>query len=153
MEYIKIKDVELPDPMGLFQAIIDTRTADPAATTNIEKFLYVCTEAFLKATRVVNNLEFKEDPEYIADAYLELHEYNGGLLGLADAIHRKVKSVEYISKLQIPDGDKKALPHDAREYYARLEGTSIEGLVKMLTERQRTLLERINIQQGKIRRR
>ena len=82
-----------------------------------------------------------------------LHSYNGALLGLADSLHRRIKSSEYIAKLEVPEGEKKPLPGEAREYYARLAGTDIEGVVRLLDEKQRNVLERINIQQGKIRRR
>lgn len=147
---IVLEDVTVPSEELVFEALVKVQRADAEQLEKIREFLIKATQRFLRCISNYNQEEYREDPELLVERLLSLHEYNGGLLGLADALHRRIKSKEYIEKLQATGESGKPLTHDAREYHARNASADVEGIVRTLDEKQKTIQERIAVQRGKL---
>jgi hypothetical protein len=153
MNYINFEKEQLPSEKELFHCIIKTKNADLQQVEDLKQFLFDCTNAFIDAVDAYAKIEYREEPEILADNLLVLHSYNAALLGLTDSLFRKVKSRTYINLLAPKEAPEAKLTETGREYIAREAATDLEGMVRMLDEKQRNLLERIQVQQGKLRRR
>jgi len=152
MKTFEFEGVELTDETVLFKAIVSTRTADPKRLEDLRELLIESVASFITARKSVENLEYKEDPEAIHDKLSILHNYSGALLGLADSVHRRIKSRSYLDLLVVEPGEK-APTHDIREYHAREASCDLEGLIRMLDTNQRNILESMSVQSGMIKRR
>ena len=151
-EVVKFEDVELPIEKRIFMGIAQSRTATPEMLEKLRAFLMSTIEKFIDAEGAYKGIEFKADPEYNFELLSFLHNYCGALQGLTDSLHRRIKSRAYLDLLEKPEDGKK-LTHDAKEYYAREASSDLEGVVRMLDVKQRNILENMNVQQGKLRRR
>ena len=153
IDVVDFLGIKFPQEKKILKAIIACKDADQDHVETLKKFLFQCYNAIIDGCKAYEDQEWKEDPEVLADQLLIIHSYLGGLMGLADSLHRRIKSKMYIDLLSPKTEGSKALAHDAREYYARLEGVDIEGVVTYLNQKQINVFERIQTLQGKMRRR
>lgn len=154
---VKILGIELPSEDQVFNAIVQSRKAPMEQVDQLRSFLIEAVKRFLAACSAYENLDYKEDPEILLEHLLRLHEYNGGLLGLADSLHRRIKTRAYFAAgetvVDPATGKAKKPTETEKEYRAREESSDVEGTVRMLDERQRSLQEKMSIQRGKLLRR
>ena len=142
---VKIRGVNLPTSTTFFKALVACRDADPNELKDIEEsLLFPATNNWLEAVTRFYDIEFREDPELLLEHLFMLQEVHADLSGLCKALFRRVKSDQYIRLLEAtPTDGKKALAHDAREYYARKQGASLEGIEDLLEKKGSYILNRI----------
>jgi len=154
MELITYNGVELPTEDELFNAIISCESAGSEELSNLKSLLYASTRSFIKACEKYEELEYRDDPEFLAQNLQLLFSYNGGLLGLADAILRRTEATTYISLIEqsAAKGEKK-LSDTALKYYVDQTSAGLRGVLKALNEKQKSIQDKTEIQRGKLYRR
>ena len=147
-----ILNVTLPNSIVLFDALVALKDATPKEIDQIrDDLLFKVVKLWLIAVGNYTKLEYREDPELLSEHLLDLIEYGPELAGLADTLHRKMKSNSYLNRYQeIDDKTQKTKhTHDVREYYARVSASEIEGIVSTLEAKTKYLYERLAMQKGK----
>lgn len=146
---MKFGETELPDTNDILTHLRSISTADKNQVKKIEVFLFDTTQKMEVAlSKYVDEKEYEEDPDTVNTVLKRFHFYNGGLLGLAEALYRKVKSDSYIGLTEeVLDPDTKSkkgkLTMGDREQYSKGQAANLEGLVRLLNERQSNLHHRL----------
>lgn len=143
---VEIMGVKLPPSTTFFKALIASRDATPEELIKIQdELLFPSANNWLIAVARFYEIEHREDPELLLEHLFMLQEAHADISGLCKAIFRRTKSDLYIKMLEAPADDvkKKPIAHDAREYYARKAGSSLEGLEDLLEKKGSYLLNRI----------
>lgn len=154
-KHIEICGIKLPSDERVFYALTILQKAEDEDLEKIKRFLFAAVGRFREAITEFRNLEFKEDPEILADHLEELHLYGGGLKGLADAMYRKIQG-EIASRLYEENKETKrgeGLTQQDRKDHVKYATADLEGLVSLISQMQLNLHERWDTQKGKMYRR
>jgi hypothetical protein len=145
-----IDDTVLISEKALFKAIVDAqKIKDINSLFKVKEFLFKAVDYFLDCKTAADNLAFRDDPETIYNHYALLHNNTGGILGLADVLHRRIKTITYLAAGS--DGDK--MSETKKEYIAREASSDLEGVIRLIDTTQRNVLESMSVHSGKVKKR
>lgn len=152
---MKLQGIELPDTIEILTKLRELKSATEKEVNSVRAFLFDTVEKFEEAfVTLVADKEYEEDPSSVLETLKSLHMYNGGLVALAEGLYRRARFLAYkdltekstvttdiVEPSATPRKGKLAMGD--REQYVKGFTADLEGLVKLLNERQTNIQQRI----------